>query len=576
MQLPALFLVPDAVDMNTAKLMGRQSAGNGFLRGFVQHFEATQTLPIVGFNKSTETAITGLLRDMGWRGPLAHFVASQPQQWVGFDLLYYPAPMGNQLAWQRMRRGINAYALCGVTHTISSSGAMRQIADYMREPFAPWDALICTTPSVLRAVERIWEAEADYLAWRFGTPALASAATKPIMTPVIPLGVHCADYQAQAGTRDAVRQTWGVTEDDVVVLFVGRLSLHAKANPLPMYVACQRAALQSGKRVRIVECGWFISDAMRDAFAQAAAQANVEVTFMDGRVSGAAKQAYAGADMFVSLSDNIQETFGLTPVEAMAAGLPVVASDWDGYRDTIRHNVDGFLVPTCQPGHMADGDTLAHAYADEQISYDKYLAFSHVSVAVDVEATAQAIAQLAANPELRQRMGASGRERAAQVFDWRVVMAQYDELWRTQGELRRAGQQHRLAQRTPAGKPQPSNARALNPLDLFAHYASFAIQPHTQVSLSVPLQGKPTDEVNAHIAAMRGLGMWAMANGWLAGADKLQQLVAPLVPAAQPGQDQNQEVSLSVEQLGCAAGFSQASAQRALAWLAKVGLLRLQ
>ena len=56
---------------------------------------------------------------------------------------------------------------------------------------------------------------------------------------------------------------------------------------------------------------------------------------MDGRVPGVSQTAYAAADIFVSLSDNIQETFGLTPVEAMAAGLPVVASDWDGYRETI-------------------------------------------------------------------------------------------------------------------------------------------------------------------------------------------------------------------------------------------------
>ena len=41
----------------------------------------------------------------------------------------------------------------------------------------------------------------------------------------------------------------------------------------------------------------------------------------------------------MSLADNIQETFGLTPVEAMAAGLPCVMSDWDGYRDTVRDGV---------------------------------------------------------------------------------------------------------------------------------------------------------------------------------------------------------------------------------------------
>ncbi len=55
---------------------------------------------------------------------------------------------------------------------------------------------------------------------------------------------------------------------------------------------------------------------------------------------------YGAADVFLSLSDNIQETFGLTVVEALAAGLPVVASDWDGYKALVRDGISGYLVPT--------------------------------------------------------------------------------------------------------------------------------------------------------------------------------------------------------------------------------------
>ena len=43
------------------------------------------------------------------------------------------------------------------------------------------------------------------------------------------------------------------------------------------------------------------------------------------------------ANIFISLSDNIQETFGLTVIEAMAAELPCIVSDWNGYKDLIKN-----------------------------------------------------------------------------------------------------------------------------------------------------------------------------------------------------------------------------------------------
>jgi phosphatidylinositol alpha-mannosyltransferase len=60
----------------------------------------------------------------------------------------------------------------------------------------------------------------------------------------------------------------------------------------------------------------------------------------------------AAADVFVSPALG-QESFGLTLVEAMAAGVPVVASDIPGYREVVRNGVDGLLVPPGDPGALA-------------------------------------------------------------------------------------------------------------------------------------------------------------------------------------------------------------------------------
>ena len=57
-------------------------------------------------------------------------------------------------------------------------------------------------------------------------------------------------------------------------------------------------------------------------------------------------ELYNISDVFVSPVDNIQETFGITPIEAMAAGIPQVVSDWDGYRDTVQDGVTGYRIAT--------------------------------------------------------------------------------------------------------------------------------------------------------------------------------------------------------------------------------------
>ena len=94
----------------------------------------------------------------------------------------------------------------------------------------------------------------------------------------------------------------------------------------------------SGLRVHPVLCSGFVNDAIDKAFHE---EANRD-------------DAWAAADVFISLADNAQEAFGLTPLEAMAASLPCIVSDWNGYRDTVRDGVDGDLIPAMMPDRRMD------------------------------------------------------------------------------------------------------------------------------------------------------------------------------------------------------------------------------
>ena len=175
------------------------------------------------------------------------------------------------------------------------------------------------------------------------------------------------------------------------------------------------------------------------------------------------------ADIFCSLSDNIQETFGITPVEAMAAGIPVVASDWNGYKDTIRHGKDGFLVKTSLPQPGLGGDlALRHAMGID--NYDYYCGYNCMHTAVDIEETTSFLKKLIENKELRLSMGKIGRERAISTYDWKGIIGQYEELWSDLGEIRYRARNSD----DNLKKPQIWPAR-MDPFTSFSHYPTYSI-----------------------------------------------------------------------------------------------------
>ena len=117
--------------------------------------------------------------------------------------------------------------------------------------------------------------------------------------------------------------------------------------------------------------------------------------------------ALAAADVAVSLVDNVQETFGLSVAEAMSAGLPIVASNWDGYRDSVRDGVDGFLVPTrwsSSSDYASPGLGWLH-----RVGIIPYTAFGALAqlLHVDMDAALSAISLLLSDPLLRDRMGSA-------------------------------------------------------------------------------------------------------------------------------------------------------------------------
>jgi phosphatidylinositol alpha-mannosyltransferase len=112
-----------------------------------------------------------------------------------------------------------------------------------------------------------------------------------------------------------------------------------------------------------------------------------------GRVSDQEKvQLFRTADVFVAPATG-RESFGIVLLEAMASGTAIVCSDIHGYKGVVHRDEQALLVP---PG--------------------------------DHRAIAEAILRLVADPALRERLGASGLERA-QLFGWDRITARVEAYY---------------------------------------------------------------------------------------------------------------------------------------------------
>jgi len=343
--------------------------------------------------------------------------------------LFRPDPNINRAL--AARPDARAYGICGLSHTMSSMQVMGTVATAIAEPLQPWDAVVCPSHAIRSVVEALWESAGQ------GAPRPSA------QLPVIPLGIDTDHFASlvDAEKRAAQRSLLGVGEDDTVVLAYGRLSYHNKSHPLPVLLAAEAVARKrkAAGKVHLVFFGYFTADSFREDYAKAAASIceTADVTFIENHDPRFPDALWAGGDIFVSLVDNIQESFGLTPIEAMACGLPVLVTDWDGYRDTVRDGVDGFSVPTLSPP-PGSGQELVRRYLAGEDVYGEYLAGASQSIAVDVDATAALLERLVEAPALRRQMGKTARDRVRQTYDWASIIPAYEDLWQELADRREA------------------------------------------------------------------------------------------------------------------------------------------
>jgi hypothetical protein len=224
-------------------------------------------------------------------------------------------------------------------------------------------------------------------------------AAEPRRIEVVPCGFDPAEFGPGRRTQ---RERFGLADDDFVVLQLGRLVPRKGIDNVIRGVAELRRRHGIVARLLIVGGDADQPDPASTPeigrLAAIAAEHGVceQVLFTGRRPRSALAGLYNAADVFVTTP--WYEPFGITPLEAMACGCPVIGAAVGGIRSTVVDSVTGFLVPPDDP-----------------------------------VALAERLARFACNPQLARAFGRAGMRRVRAHYTWGHVAAELARVYGTLG-----------------------------------------------------------------------------------------------------------------------------------------------
>ena len=301
----------------------------------------------------------------------------------GFDVvhLHYPFIFGSELTLLgRLARRRRAQAL--VVHYKNRlvgrgrRGALFELYEHS------------VAPTLIRAADRVCVLSPDHAQ---SVPYLARAGRRdPAKLVEMPNGV---DSELFSPGTDAgrLRERLGIGEEAIVAAFVATLDLAHQFKRLD--IAIDGLARLGDDRVHLVVAG---GGELLDGFRSRAAAAGVaeRVHFLGAVPQAELPDVLRAADLFL-LTTEPPESFGIVLIEAMACGLPVIATDYPGVRAVVDEGATGRLVP------VGNRDAVAVALRE----------------------------LVGAGPERRAALGAAGREKAIREWSWPSLVERMDRAY---------------------------------------------------------------------------------------------------------------------------------------------------
>ena len=299
----------------------------------------------------------------------------------GFDVvhLHYPFIFGAELTLLgRLSRRRRDQAL--LVHYKN-----RLVADGVRGAmFEAYEHTVA--PALIRAADRVCVLSPDHAA---SVPYLRRAGERdPAKLVVMPNGVDSELFSPGSGAE--VRERLGIPAEATVAAFVATLDRAHHFKRLDL--AIDALARLDDPSVHLIVAG---GGELLEGFRAGAAEAGLadRVHFLGAVPHPELPAVLRAADLFL-LTTEPPESFGIVVIEAMACGLPAIASDYPGVRAVVDPGETGLLVERGNP-----------------------------------DAVAAALSELVGDPERRRAMGERGRRKALDEWSWPRLVERMDRVY---------------------------------------------------------------------------------------------------------------------------------------------------
>jgi glycosyltransferase involved in cell wall biosynthesis len=204
---------------------------------------------------------------------------------------------------------------------------------------------------------------------------------------VIPNGIDCAEF-ADLPPEGTLRKKLGLSSETKVVLYLGRIN---EIKGLDLLAMAFKGLIRGMPEARLIIAGF--DDGYGPRLKKLVQDLGLEGKVLSpGPCYGRDKlAAYVDADVYV-LSSNY-EIFGITVLEALACGTPVVVTDRCGLAGTVAERA-GLVVP------------------------------------YEIEPLRIALARMLNDDDLRRQCSATGKTLVCEQFDWKNIVNQVEQLYR--------------------------------------------------------------------------------------------------------------------------------------------------